>query len=377
MQQPPRREPGKASTRVTKKRHNNGRHSFAFLSLWLAAAFITGFLAMLSAPHSLPTVSGSTLASVAQAEENTQPQPGSKASSANLLTIPPLATKKATTSVAGSQAAAAQASSAATTSGPPPANLQAAVKAALDQYSPAMGKDAEFGLVVQNLDTGDRVVVNNTKNFETASLYKLFVMLTVYYDVSQNKISLDDAITLTPAAAAADEDGGNLIVPVGGSMPVRDLLNAMITNSNNTAALMLLLNAGIPHMQQLAADMGFKTSDLSDSFNFQATPEDIAQYLGRLANQKLLGPQYDPQMLDLMSHDNIRDRIPALLPPGTKVANKTGNLTGIINDAGIVFLPNGQRLVIVAMTHHADNAGATTFISQLSLAAYNFYAKRS
>ena len=257
---------------------------------------------------------------------------------------------------------------------PPKPDFTSAMNAAVDQWKGPLGQDAEFGYVIHNLDTGDITKVNGDKLFETASVYKLFVMLTVYSDISQGKLSLDDSIVLTGAAADPEDDGGTLIVPIGGSLPVRDLLYAMITNSNNTAALMLMLKVRIPHLKEVADGLGFTGTDLTDSYNFRTSPNDLDLFMTRLANNQLLGPTYDPAMLDLLSHDEVRDRIPALLPPDTKVANKTGNLDDITNDTGLVFLPNGQRLSISVMVHRASQATARQFISQLSLAAYNYYA---
>ncbi|MEI6045854.1 MAG: serine hydrolase [Chloroflexota bacterium] len=256
---------------------------------------------------------------------------------------------------------------------PGPRTLEEAVKGVTVKWNKQLGANVESGIVVHNLDSGDKVSINGHKNFETASIYKLFVMLAVYYDVSQNNYSLETPIVLTGEAADAEEDGG-LIIPLGQSLPVRDLLNAMITNSNNTASLMLLFKVKTSRLPTLINILGFKESDLSDSYDYHATPEDLDQFLSRLANQKLLGPSYDQAMLDLLSRQNIKDRIPALLPPDTKVANKTGDLAGVYNDTGLVFLPNGQRLAITVMVHNIDDMTlAPRFISEISLAAYNFY----
>ena len=88
-----------------------------------------------------------------------------------------------------------------------------------------------------------------------------------------------------------------------------------------------------------------------------------------------MGAKYDQPMLDLMSRSQPRDRIPALLPDGTHVANKTGNLAGVINDAGIIYLPNGNRLLVSVLTHHVNEDAARQFIAELSQAAYNYYNK--
>ncbi len=256
---------------------------------------------------------------------------------------------------------------------PRPATLEIAIQSAIDRSKTELGKEAEYGIVIHNLDTNEKVAINQQKMFNTASIYKLFVMLTVYYDISQGKLSLDDRITLTPDAADIDDDGGVLIVPVGESLPVKDLLYAMITSSNNTASLMLMFQVKIPHMRQVVADLGFKGTDLSDTFNIRSTPDDLDQFMNRLANQKLLGAKYDPAMLDLLVHQQVRDRIPALLPADTRVANKTGNIDDITNDTGLVFLPKGGRIAITIMVRQSDGTSARKFISQLSLAAYNYY----
>lgn len=257
---------------------------------------------------------------------------------------------------------------------PPPASLQEAVNRVIDKDKDSLGPDAGYGMVIHNLDTGEKFALNSDQLFESASLYKIFVMLTVYYDIAGGRLSLDDRITLIPDADAHEEDGYT-IVSVGNSLPVSELLNQMIVNSNNTAGLMLLFQLRASHMKDLAADLGFTGSDFSDTWNFRVTPDDLDLYFSRLADQKLMGGKYDQQMLDLLSRSLPRDRIPALLPDGTRVANKTGNLGGVMNDAGIIYLPNGNRLAVSVLTHHVNEDAARQFIAELSLAAYNYYNK--
>ena len=259
----------------------------------------------------------------------------------------------------------------------PGQTLDSLIKSNADKLKESMGKDAEFALIIHNLDTGEKAAINPQGLFKTASLYKLFVMLTVYNDISQGKMSLDDNLTLTQEIAnySIDDDGGVLIVPVGGTMTVRDLMYAMIVNSNNAAALMLLFQVRTAHMRQLVADFGFKGADLTDSFNFRATAEDFDLYFSRLADQKLLGPKYDPAMLELLEKQPVHNRIPAFLPPGTRVATKIGDQTGISQDAGLVFLPNGQRLAVSFLVRQADVTEARKFVGQLTLLAYNYFVK--
>lgn len=256
----------------------------------------------------------------------------------------------------------------------PPATLEEAITRVIDKDKTGLGGSAGFGLMIHNLDTGDKFEVNSDKLFESASLYKMFVMLAIYYDVEGGRLSLDDQITLVPDADAHDEDGYT-IVTQGNSLPVRELLDHMIVESNNTAGLMLLFQIKVARLQAIVSDLGFKQSDFSDSWNFQVTAQDLDQYFSRLADLKLMGAKDDQPMLDLYSRSVPRDRISADLPPGTKVANKTGTLPGIINDSGIIYLPNGNRVVVSVLTDNVNEEAARQFIADVSSATYNFYNK--
>jgi hypothetical protein len=100
-----------------------------------------------------------------------------------------------------------------------------------------------------------------------------------------------------------------------------------------------------------------------------ATARGIGTYFTLLANRKLVSPAASDRMLKRLQRQEINDRIPAQLPEGTLVAHKTGNLAGVVHDAGILFTPHGPR-VLVAMTWDADDDAANDFIAHLASTVY-------
>ncbi len=52
--------------------------------------------------------------------------------------------------------------------------------------------------------------------------------------------------------------------------------------------------------------------------------------------------------------------IPALLPQAVKVAHKTGTITGVHHDSGIVFLPDDKKYVLVILSKKLENVDAAT-----------------
>jgi beta-lactamase class A len=78
------------------------------------------------------------------------------------------------------------------------------------------------------------------------------------------------------------------------------------------------------------------------------------------------------RMLELLKTESIDDRIPALLPPGTEVAHKTGNWEDATHDAGIVYAPQATYLIAVLTDYGYADGGAPP-IAALSRAVYEYY----
>ena len=76
-------------------------------------------------------------------------------------------------------------------------------------------------------------------------------------------------------------------------------------------------------------------------------------------------------MLGILSRQEFNDEIPAGLPPGTRVAHKTGSITGVLHDAALVYLPNQAPYVLVVLTKNIqDDRVARTLIADLSRLVY-------
>jgi beta-lactamase class A len=55
-------------------------------------------------------------------------------------------------------------------------------------------------------------------------------------------------------------------------------------------------------------------------------------------------------MLDILLKQQLNDRLPRFLPPGTRIAHKTGTFSGVRNDCGIIYIPDGSRVAITTLT---------------------------
>lgn len=99
------------------------------------------------------------------------------------------------------------------------------------------------------------------------------------------------------------------------------------------------------------------------------TAEDIAWLYILLLRGEIMAPAVCQEMLDLLAQQEINDRIPAYLPGDAIVAHKTGNLDGLVHDAGVIYAPSGP-IVVVVLTEDIDEGVAVDLIAQVALAAY-------
>jgi beta-lactamase class A len=202
----------------------------------------------------------------------------------------------------------------------------------------------------------------------TASLYKLAVLAEAERRVDLGQLHYGDTISIEPEDIT--EDGSFELA--GTELTLDEALEAMITVSDNGAALALWHVLGAENINATLARIGIK--DFHVFLNFEednvATPRAVGTLLTLLAKRQLISAAASDRMLARLERQQINDRLPAELPEGVVVAHKTGNLPGLTHDAGIIYTPSGPR-VVVAMTWDAYDADAYSFIANVGSIVYS------
>jgi beta-lactamase class A len=201
-----------------------------------------------------------------------------------------------------------------------------------------------------------------------ASLYKLGVLAEAERRVDAGELHYSDTITIQPEDVTVDgsfEDAGT-------QLTLDEALEAMITISDNGSALALwriLGGAQINATLEKAGITNFHVA-LDDTEDNWATPHAIGTFFTLLAKRQLISAAASDRMLARLERQQINDRLPAQLPPDVVVAHKTGNLTGLAHDAGIISTKTGPRVVVV-MTWNALDEDAENFISSIGSLVYS------
>jgi len=134
------------------------------------------------------------------------------------------------------------------------------------------------------------------------------------------------------------------------------------------------MESGLSSAQRDARDMpniGF-AADPRDT----ATPRAMDDLLGAIRQGRVLRPQTSALMLSIMERCRTgKARLRAMLPPGTRIAHKTGTLNGLGNDTGIVTLPDGRMFVITVfvMKDHRGHEMRDRIMAEAARAAYDYF----
>ena len=227
---------------------------------------------------------------------------------------------------------------------------------------------ADVGVAFRALDGKTEWYFRADEPFHAASTMKIPVMIELFHQVREGKLKLDDALPIKNefhslvdgsvyTLNAADDSEGDLYKSVGQTRTFRQLCELMITVSSNLATNLLIEKLGVDNIRatvhSLHADGMNVLRGVEDNkayekgLNNTTTARGLQQLLEALARGEAVDEDASRQMIEILERQKFNEGIPAGVPPGTRVAHKTGEITKIHHDAAIVFAPRPFVLVIL------------------------------
>jgi beta-lactamase class A len=264
----------------------------------------------------------------------------------------------------------------------------------------ARAAPGRLGASVFDVTTGARASVRGDDAFPLAGTAKLAVALAAFRRADQHRLDLNALVLVT----AADLRHGSAIALAHprGNVYLSNwmLIEAMLANGDNTATDVLLGELGGPDALQTFLDKlgthGFRyRKSEADAYadahagrtfargaDNAGTPSGVADLLAELVQVHYLSLGSTNEMLSmLLATQSGSEGLAAGLPPGASLAHEAGSgypvdgVTGATNDAGILTLPDGRRIVIVAFLASArgDAAERNAVLARVARAAYDAF----
>ncbi|MGC8667994.1 MAG: serine hydrolase [Chthonomonadales bacterium] len=245
----------------------------------------------------------------------------------------------------------------------------------------------------RDVSSGRFFYLNARRSFHAASTVKLGLMMEAYRRAARGDLSLDARVPIYNHFHSAadgsvyelrpDDDADKLLYGyVGQAATVRDLVHRTICLSSNLAANILLDLFGADPVNRLFRRLGAPDVVLRRGFmdlkaydagiNNTATARGLLALLLALALGRLISAEADLDMVHVMMGQVHRDGIPAGLPDGVGVANKTGWFPGVHHDASLVFPPGRPPYGLVILTEgFRERPHSAGVIAELSALVYS------
>ena len=246
--------------------------------------------------------------------------------------------------------------------------------------------EGDWAVYIKNLKTGESFGFNENKQFNSASLYKLWVLAVALEQINEGRLletqvlsaekeKLDERlglITPTPEGSeeteAKEKEEEKEIEYV--SMVAGEAIEKMITISDNYSALLVSNRVGSSNITNFLEEYNFDDSNYKSPP--QTTASDIANYFEFLYKGDFIDKEASDEMIEILKRQTFDDRIPKYLPENIETAHKTGELFGNKHDAGIVFAPNGDYIIVV-MSKTESEATAAEKIAEFSKEIYDYF----
>jgi len=274
---------------------------------------------------------------------------------------------------------------------------QADVRARLTDVIAASGAEA---VAVAYFDpaTGEELLLRAEESFHAASLMKVPVMMEVFRQAQEGRLSLDERLIVKNefrsladgsafALTAESDSDPALYEKIGHAVTIRELVRAMIVRSSNLATNLLIERVTAARVQELMETIGASGMRVlrgvedrrafERGLNNTTTARAMLVIFRHLLEGRVISRESSEAMVRILLDQEFNDGIPAGLPADVRVAHKTGAITRIAHDAGIVYPPLGPPYVLVVLTRGiAEERSANRLIAEISRLLYEHTLRR-
>jgi beta-lactamase class A len=227
---------------------------------------------------------------------------------------------------------------------------------------------ADVAVAFRTLDGTSEWLSRADDSFHAASTMKVGVLIELYRQIREGKVKLTDSLEIRNefhslvdgsryALDPNDDSETDLYKALGETRTLEQLSELMITVSSNLATNLLMGKLGVQNIRATVRNLGADGMIIlrgvedgkafAQGLNNTTTARALLQLMEAIGKGQAIDEDSSRRMLAVLERQAFNEDIPAGLPPGTVVAHKTGEITGIEHDAAIVFAPRPFVLIIL------------------------------
>jgi beta-lactamase class A len=269
-----------------------------------------------------------------------------------------------------------------------------ALRSEIEKIETESGAKA-IAVALHDLETGFELHYHPDRWFHAASTIKVPILLGAFAAIDRGELLPHSRVHVRnrflsvvediPFRVESGRDSNSAVHnAIGKMMRVDELAYHMITTSSNLATNLLLGVMGVEAvnaaLRELDVEEGIELKrGVEDELAFEkginnrVTADGLLRILVLLAEGKAFSPALSRRMMDILHGQEFNQGIPALLPKGARVAHKTGEISTVAHDAGVIYLPKRKPYALVILTEwDSADTGRSRTIAAISHAVYEF-----
>ncbi len=276
----------------------------------------------------------------------------------------------------------------------PTAARERALRTKIEDIESESGAKA-IAVALHDAETGFELHYKADRWFHAASTIKVPILLGAFAAINRGELLPHSRVHVrnrflsvvenVPFRVESVRDANSAVHnAIGKMMRVDELAYHMITTSSNLATNLLLGVMGPDAVNRTLKDLDVDDGidlkrGVEDELAFEkginnmVTADGLLRILVLLSEGKAFSPALSRRMMDILHGQEFNQGIPARLPKGARVAHKTGEISTIAHDAGVVYLPKRKPYVVVILTEwDPEGSGRSRTIAAISHTIYEF-----
>jgi beta-lactamase class A len=242
--------------------------------------------------------------------------------------------------------------------------------------------DGVMGVAIEDLTGGQTFLLRGNDVFPQASSIKTALLAELYHQAQTGQLKLTDPYTVQASDLVPDSSIMGGLTPGVTRVTLRDLATMVVAVSDNSATNVLIDKVGMDSVNTLMDSLGLthtrlrrKMMDLraaAEGRENVSTPSEMMTLLERLYHGKVLNKELTDDFFTVLS-THKSSFLPRDLPEGLKIANKPGELEGVRNDSGVVFVQKRPYVICVMTTYLRHERDGEDAIGKISAEAYRMF----
>ncbi len=254
--------------------------------------------------------------------------------------------------------------------------------------------EGNYALAFKLIGSEKSILINENEMFHAASTMKTPVMIEAFKQDANEVINLQDSLIVKNSFKSiidnsefsldiSRDSDDKMYSLIGKKETYYNLVYDMIIGSSNLATNIVIEKLGAKNVMKTMDELGAKSIKVlrgvedmkafDAGLNNETSANDLLVLFEKIAQGKAVNSKSDSTMIKILLDQKHNDIIPYYLPKDVKVAHKTGSISGVLHDSGIVFLPDGRKYVLVILSKNITNEEKSReMMAEVSKLIYEF-----